>query len=95
MLILLERNCSECVSEFDDMGGCECILNQPCDVSALIPDGCNHCGSEAAKHCTPDVAGGYKHILIKYTTNLQKMKFHVFHSLNAVIVKSSATIRLQ
>ena len=77
------------------MGGCECILNQPCNVSALIPDGCDHCGSEAAKHCIPDVAGRYKYIMIKYTTNQHKLKFPVFYSPTARIVKSNTTIRLQ
>ena len=61
---LLESDCNKCVSEFDDNGGCDCMNNPSCDVSTLIPEGCYHCGDEAAKYCTLDNAGSYANTMI-------------------------------
>eukprot|EP00493_Phyllostaurus_siculus_P023953 UN24290 len=32
-------------------GGCQCGKDESCDVGPLIPQGCDHCGQQAAEAC--------------------------------------------
>jgi hypothetical protein len=50
----LEPDCNQCVSEFAENEGCDCMQNETCDVTALIPEGCYPCGAEAAEYCASD-----------------------------------------
>eukprot|EP00493_Phyllostaurus_siculus_P023504 UN23840 len=42
-------HCDVCVSEFMMYGGCECWEDESCDQDAMVPEGCMHCGEEAAE----------------------------------------------
>ena len=63
--ILKDRvNCDECVSKFSEAGGCGCMINQPCDVSNLIPDGCYTCEDKAIKYCNSRLSMFWWHQMI-------------------------------
>ena len=57
-------NCDECVSKFSEAGGCGCMINQPCDVSNLIPDGCYTCEDKAIKYCNSRLSMFWWHQMI-------------------------------
>ena len=49
-------DCNECVNEFSESGGCECLWqflldHSACNVAELIPEGCLTCSVEAMQHC--------------------------------------------
>ena len=43
--------CYECVQQFVEAGGCECWMDESCNTDELVPEGCDHCGEEAANAC--------------------------------------------
>ena len=47
----LVSECNQCVSEFAEKRGCDCMQSESCDVTALIPEGCFHCGDKAMAYC--------------------------------------------
>jgi len=50
-----ERDCDACVSEFVSLGGCACWMDETCEIDALVPAGCDHCGEPAAAECGIDM----------------------------------------
>ena len=51
LMFTLERDCNECISEFDENGGCDCVLDETCDWKPLVPKGCLHCEEEGGEYC--------------------------------------------
>ena len=43
MIFLLEPDCNECIPKFVENGICECIENEDCSLTGIIPDGCYSC----------------------------------------------------
>ena len=50
----LASDCKQCISEFAEKGGCDCMQNESCDVTALIPEGCFPCEDKAMAYCFPE-----------------------------------------
>ena len=49
--IFLELDCNDCISAFDQNGGCNCFHDKNCDHKTLVPEGCFHCGKQGGKYC--------------------------------------------
>ena len=43
--------CADCVAQFMEAGGCECWMDEECDESQHIPNGCFSCADSAAEAC--------------------------------------------
>ena len=50
-IYLEQKDCDDCISEFYEIGGCDCMKTENCDVLALIPQDCHHCGDQAIQYC--------------------------------------------
>ena len=46
-----EVDCDACVEEFMMNDGCECWMDEECDVEEKVPEGCDSCGDQAAVAC--------------------------------------------
>jgi len=46
-----ETDCDACIERFARQGGCECWMDESCDEGALVPEGCDSCGEQAAEYC--------------------------------------------
>lgn len=46
-----DGDCDECVSRFAGAGGCECLMDNACDESTLVLEGCDFCGDAAKEYC--------------------------------------------
>ena len=51
IFLLLDPDCSSCISEFDNDGGCTCLENPSCDPVGLVPEGCYQCSEKAMEFC--------------------------------------------
>ena len=51
LVLISDRNCNECISEFDGLGGCACFQSLSCNHKKLVPKGCFHCAKEGKKYC--------------------------------------------
>ena len=74
----LGRDCNSCIAEFskiiDGRGGCDCLKDEFCDHTKLVPDDCFHCGAEGRKYCNSilgNVVLLFHLLLFKHNFNLR------------------------